>query len=251
MNALKDLLLKFKSNFKLFVVIYAGLEALYYLSNFLYMIIYNVAFKHEYNVDYVPYTFTSFLNLILNMILILGILAILIFFLYKGKDKEAKFAFTGWFIYTLVSRIFGLFDGALGVFNNDGLGAASSILGFLGGLAFLLGLAGLMLEVFNGSKTLSNFSPLCFIIAFGLALFNSILSLVGLFNEDLLVFRFYSLFSIWLYPLFIFIMALVGYLYITPEDAREAKVEASEPQGDESQDSEPQGDEAKEEAKEE
>ena len=215
MTALKNLILKLKPYFKYFIIGYASLYVLSLFSYLAYMVIYNVKYKNEYNVDYTVYSAKSFISYILGSIVFLAILALLIYLLIKKKDKEAKFLFTGWFIYSLVYRIFNLMDGFDNAIYGD---AAGGILTFLIFLSLVFAMGAIMLEVFNGNKKFSEFSPLCFIIAFGLSIISMILTIIGSFDNNSLVFPFYVLINMFFDPLFIIILALIAYTYITPAD---------------------------------
>ena len=216
MEKIKNLILKLKNYFKWLLIGYASLEVLYFLSYFLYMIIYNIKFKNEYNVDYYAYRWSSFVSFTLQELLMIAILLALLYFLFKNKEKEAKFLFTGWFIYTLVLRIFNLFNGVNNILNG-GEGIIFGLLTFLGGLVFLLALVGIIIEVFNGSKKISEFSPIFFLVAFAFAFILSVFNLIGSFGDNY-VYPFYTLFSIWQYPIFILMMTSVAYIYITPSE---------------------------------
>lgn len=218
MSALKNNILKLKSFFKYFLIGYAALDVLTIVSYLVYMIIYNVKYKNEYGAGYSIYSASNFVTYIISSLVGLAFLVLLIYLVIKDKQKEAKFLFTGWFIYNLFTRFYNSLDGINTMIWGSVL---SGLFSLFTTLSLLFAMGAIMLEVFNGNKKLSDLSPLFFIIALGLSLISMIISFASLIANagGSYVFQFYQLFSMFMEPLFIVIMALVAYIYVTPQDS--------------------------------
>ena len=218
MSALKNIILKCKSFFKYFLIGYLALDVLELITYIVYMIVYNAKYKSEYNYNYNIYSASSAITYFISSIVGIALLVLLIYLVIKEKQKEAKFVFTGWFIYLLFTRLYSAFDGINTMIWGDILAGIFSL--FIT-LSLLFAMGAIMLEVFNGNKKFSALSPLFFVIALGISLITMIISIISLIANigDSLIFPFYQIPSLFMGPIFIIIIALTAYTYVTPEDA--------------------------------
>lgn len=223
MEKLKNFILKLKSFFNYFLIGYIGLNGLYLILYLVYMIVCNAKYKKEY--DFTVYNAGSFIITILSNIIYIGFFVAALILLKKDKQKEAKFLFVGWFIYSLFSRFFNSYSGINTMVNGD---IVEGILILFIALSMLFAMISIMLEVFNGNDKLSFFAPLAFIVAFSFSTIYSIFELISTIvnAKDYFVFPFYQIPSLFTGPVIIILLALVAYIFITPvEEVDEIVIE--------------------------